>query len=110
MFIEKAILLAYAVTIVSETAIIIAIQKPNKLWQWILGIVLINSLTHPIAIYFLHIQNAPYIFVELGVFILEGIWYNLAFQVGWKKSFAISTIANIFSILVGIGIRFLFRL
>jgi len=110
MFIEKAILLAYAVTIISETAIIIAIQKPKELWQWIFGIILINSLTHPIAIYFLHIQNAPYIFVELGVLILEAIWYNLAFQVSWKKSFAISAVANIFSILVGIGIRFLFGL
>jgi len=61
MFIEDAILLAYAVTIVSETGIIIAIQKPKKLWQWILGIVLINSLTHPnCSIFFTHTKNLIY--------------------------------------------------
>ena len=105
MFIETAILLAYTVTVVSETAIILVIQKPKNIWWWILGIVLINSLTHPIVIYLLQIQKASYILVELSVCIVEAIWYNLAFQLGWKKSLTISVIANIFSILVGIGIR-----
>ncbi len=110
MSVETTILLAYAITVVSETAIILVVQKPKNIWRWILGIVLINSLTHPIAIYFLHIQNAPYILVELSVFIFEAFWYNLAFQLGWKRSLAISAIANAFSILAGIGIRTLLSL
>lgn len=108
MFIEQAILLAYAVTIISETLFILAIQRPKNVLQWIIGIVLINSLTHPIAIYFLHVQNAPYVPVEIGVFIIEALWYLMAFEVTWKRAFCLSLFANIFSIISGIAIRFLF--
>jgi hypothetical protein len=109
MFIEQAILLAYAITIVSETIIILAIQRPKNVLQWIIGIVLINSLTHPIAIYFLHIQNTPYVPVEIGVLIVETLWYLIAFKITWKRAFYLSLFANIFSIISGIAIRFLFH-
>lgn len=108
MFIEHAILLAYAITIVSETIIILAIQRPKNVLQWILGIVLINSFTHPIAIYFLHIKNTSYALVEIGVLIVEALWYLLAFKLTWKRAFFLSLFANVFSIISGIAIRFLF--
>lgn len=107
---EKSILLAYIITLISEIVIILSIQKPKKIWQWVLVIVLINSFTHPIAIYFLHVQNVPYIVVELGVFIIESIWYKFVFHLSWKRSVVLSAIANLFSILVGIVIRFLLGL
>lgn len=108
MFIEYAIFLAYAVTIISETCIILVIQRPLKIWQWVFAIFLINSFTHPIAIYLLRIKNLPYIPVELGVFAIEFFWYWVALKISWKRSFILSGTANAFSILVGIGVRFLF--
>lgn len=110
MFIESAILLAYAVTIVSEEVIILAIQQPSKIWQWIIAALLANSLTHPLAIYFLRVQNAPYILVELGVLIVEMLWYKLAFKLNWRRALIISGAANIFSIFSGFAIRLLFSL
>lgn len=110
MVTPNAILLAYAVTICSEIVLILALQRLKNVWRWLVGVVLINSFTHPIAIYLLHIQNANYVLVELGVLVLEAIWYKAAFQGGWKRSFTLSGVANISSILVGIGIRSLFGL
>jgi hypothetical protein len=110
MFIENAILLAYATTIISEIAIILAVQRPRKIWQWIIAIFLVNSLTHPLVVYFLRVQNAPYIPVEFGVFLTEMIWYKLAFNLNWKRSMIVSGTANMFSIFVGFGIRLLFGL
>jgi hypothetical protein len=110
MFIENAILLAYATTIISEIVIILAIQRPREIWQWVVAIFLINSLTHPLVIYFLRVQNAPYIPVEFGVFLIEMIWYKLAFNLNWKRSLVVSGIANVFSIFVGVGARLLFGL
>lgn len=110
MFFARVIFFAYTITVISEIAIILVIQKPQKFWQWILGIFLINSFTHPIAIYLLHMQNINYILVELGVLVIEAIWYTLAFQVSWRRAFILSAAANIFSILVGSGARFLFDL
>jgi len=110
MFIENAILLAYATTIISEITIILAIQHPREIWEWIVAIFLINSLTHPLAIYFLRVQNAPYILVEFGIFLIEMIWYKLAFNLNWKRSLIVSGIANVFSIFVGVGVRLLFGL
>lgn len=110
MFIEEAILLAFAITIISEVAIIIVIQRPTEIWQWILAIFLINSLTHPLVMYLLRVQKVPYVPVEFGIFIIEMVWYRLIFKLKWKRSLILSGIANIASILVGIGVRFLFSL
>mgnify|MGYP001559929288 FL=1 len=110
MFIENAIFLAYATTIVSEITIILAIQRPREIWQWIVAIFLINSLTHPLVIYLLRVQGAPYVPVEFGTFLTEMIWYKLAFNLNWKRSMIVSGIANAFSIIVGVGIRLLFGL
>lgn len=107
MFIEDAILLAYAITVISETIIILTIQQPKEVLWWIFGVFLINSLTHPFVIYFLHVENLSlsYIPVELGVFAVEAFWYRLAFSISWKRSLVISGVANTFSIFVGFGIR-----
>lgn len=110
MFIEEAILLSYIITVFSETVIILFLQRPVKICQWILAIFLINSLTHPLTIYFINIQNTLYIPIEIGVFIVEMIWYKLAFKLKWKRSLIISGIANIFSILVGMSIKSVFGL
>ncbi len=110
MFIEQTILLTYAVTILSETAIIFIIQRPQKLWQWVIGVFLVNSLTHPIVIYLLHIRNTPYVFVELGVIVIELILYRFLFKINWTRAGALSVIANLSSILVGVGVRFLVNL
>jgi len=110
MFIENAILLAYATTIISEVAIIIAIQRPKEIWQWIIAIFLINSLTHPLVIYSLRVRSAPYIPVEVGVFLIEMVLYKFVLDLNWKRSAIVSGIANAFSIFVGIGIRLLFGL
>ena len=110
MFIENAILLAYATTITSEIAIVLAIQRPKEILQWIVAIFLINSLTHPIIIYLLRVQNAPYIPVEFGIFLKEMIWYKFAFSLNWRRSLIVSGIANIFSIFVGVCVRLLFGL
>jgi len=114
MLIEQAILQAYITTVVSEIIIIIiiilAIQRPKKIWQWILAIILINSITHPFAMYFLHVKMLPYFFVEFLVFLVEMLWYLLAFKTSWQKSFALSLTANMFSIVIGITIRFILGL
>lgn len=110
MFVEVSILLAFAITIVSEITIIIAIQRPVKIWQWVTAILLVNSLTHPLVIYLLYVQDMPYIPVELGVFVFEMIWYGVAFKLNWRRSLVLSGTANLFSIFVGFGIRFLFNL
>ena len=110
MFIENAILLAYATTVISEIAIILALQRPKEIWQWIIAIFLINSLTHPLVIYLLRVQNAPYIPVEFGACIVEMIWFRFAFKLSWKRSFIISGIANLFSIFTGIAVRLLLGL
>ncbi len=106
MYVEQAILYAYLITILSEIVIILLVERPKNILKWAIGIFLINSLTHPLAIYFLHVQNTSYLLVEVGVFIVEAVWYILAFQINWQRSFLLSGIANIFSILIGIGIRF----
>jgi hypothetical protein len=110
MFIENAILLAFVTTIISEVVIILTIQHPKMIWRWIFAVLLINSLTHPLVIYFLRVQDAPYIPIELGVFLIEMIWYKLSFNLSWKRAIIISGIANIFSILTGVGIRLLIAL
>lgn len=107
---EKSILLAYVITVISETIIILLVQKPKNIWIWILSIFLINSFTHPIAIYLFHIQNVSYFIVEFGVIITELICYKLIFNLSWKRAFIISSIANIFSILAGFTIRLLLGL
>jgi hypothetical protein len=110
MFFEKAILLAYCTTVVSETVVIVALQRAVNMWQWIIAILLINSLTHPLVIYFLYIQNTPYVLVELGAFVVEMFWYKLVFTLSWKRSALISGVANISSVFAGVIIRFLLGL
>lgn len=110
MPVENSILLSYAITIVSETAIILSLWRPPMFWRWTAAILLINSLTQPIAVYFILIQNAPYALVEGGVFIAEALWYRLALPAGWRRSLVISATANLFSIFAGALLRFLFRL
>lgn len=110
MFFESAIILAYTVTIISETAITLFVARPKHIWQWILAVILVNSFTHPIALYLLHIQNAPYLLVEIGVCIVEALWYMAAFRKSAPQAILISFLANIFSILMGIALRLLLDL
>ncbi len=110
MFFESAILLAYVVTLVSETALVLAIVRLKKVGQSIIAIVLINSFTHPVALYLLHIQNAPYLLVEIGVCVVEALWYVVAFRKSAPQAILISFLANIFSILMGIALRLLLDL
>jgi len=107
--IESSILISYAVTIISETAIILTIQRPKQIWQWIAGIILINSLTQPIAVYLILIWNISRIAVEFGVFAIEAIWYWLAFRISPRRALVISATANLVSIFTGFSIRLLFK-
>jgi hypothetical protein len=102
---EKIVLFAFLITILSEVFIILLIQKPRNFWNWILTIIFINSFTHPVVMYFLHVKNSSYFLAELGVFIIESILYKIILKLNWKKAILLSGIANIFSILLGLIIR-----
>ncbi len=102
---EKIVFLAYLITIISEVFVILLIQKPKNVWRWIMVILLINSFTHPLVMYFLHIVNTPYILVETTVFTVETIFLKFLLEVNFKRAIILSLIANISSILVGLIIR-----
>jgi hypothetical protein len=102
----NVIFLAYLVTIVSETMVLLVWQRPRELWWWMTGIVLVNSFTHPIAIYLIQIKGASFFLVEIGVFITEAIWYKFAFSQNFKHALTLSAVANITSIATGILIRY----
>jgi hypothetical protein len=108
MSFEEVTLLAYIITIVSETVAILLIQKPKNILFWFFTVVLINSFTHPIVMYLLHIKDFFYVPVEAGVIIIEALWYFLAFKINWRRALILSLIANIASIFFGFAIRFLF--
>ncbi|MBP8617767.1 MAG: hypothetical protein KBI15_00830 [Candidatus Pacebacteria bacterium] len=109
MFIEDAILRAYAITIISEIIVILAIRRPTRIWQWVVAIFLINSITHPLTICLLRVYNIAYLPVEIGVFIIEMVWYKLVFKLNWKDSAIISGLANLCSIFSGRALRSILR-
>lgn len=110
MFIENAILLAYVTTIISETSIVLALQRPKEVSRWIIAILLINSFTHPFVSYLLQVQDASFVLVEFGVFTVEMLWYRAALNLSWRRSIIVSGLANVFSIFVGFVLRALFGL
>jgi hypothetical protein len=104
---EQEILKAFFITQISELVIILLVQKPKNIIKWIIAIIAINALTHPIAIFLLHWLNYSFLYVELGVLITEMVCYKTIFSLSWKRSFIISLLANIFSITVGYLFRYL---
>lgn len=105
MTIEQEIFLAFIITLVTETTLILAIQKPGDWQKWIAWILLINCFTHPIVIYLLHFQNWPYLLVETGVFLAEAVWYKKFFSISPKRAMILSLLANIVSIFSGMVVR-----
>ena len=105
MSFSSVLFLAYVVTIVSETIAILILQKPKDVWQWMAGVILINSFTQPIAIYFIQIECNSFFLVEAGVFIVEASWYKIAFAQKWGRALVLSFVANIASIATGILVR-----
>lgn len=99
-------LTAFAITVVSEAVVILAIQRPKNIWFWLVGIMLIHCLTHPLTIYAIHVQGLSYFLVEFWVLVVEAIWYFVVFKLTWRKAFVLSLCANIASILVGMIVRF----
>ncbi|MFA5828687.1 MAG: hypothetical protein WC841_05015 [Candidatus Shapirobacteria bacterium] len=102
---EQEIFLAFAITLVTELTLILAIQRPGDWQKWIAGILLINCFTHPIVIYLLHFQNWPYLLVEAGVILTEAVWYRKFFSISPRRAMLVSFVANIFSIFMGMVAR-----
>lgn len=108
MFIDNAILLSYLTTICTEAVAVLIIQKFKNISKWLLSVILINSFTHPIAIYLLKFLNFNYFLTEFGVFIIELLFYHYVTKMWWKKAFVVSLLANTSSIVGGIIIRSVF--
>ena len=64
-------------------------------------VLLINLFSWPLANW---IYGFWYnlLFIELGVFFIEGVLIMLLFELNWKKAFIISFVANFVSALVGL--------
>ncbi len=102
----NAVSQAFLITLIAEVLVILCSRKVSGWFGWLLAVILINSFTHPIVIYLLHVLGAPYVVVEFGVIIFEALWYSLAFSLSLRKSFVLSGVANLSSILAGVLVRF----
>jgi hypothetical protein len=55
--------------------------------------------------YFLRVRDAGYVLVEVAVFLIEALFYRLAFGTRWSRSFVLSLAANLSFVLAGILVR-----
>ena len=73
----------------------------KKYFRTAFYVLLINLFTWPLANLAYGFWNHLF-FIEIGVFIVEGFLILLLFNLGWKKAFLISFIANLISAVVGL--------
>lgn len=103
---ENVIIQAYLTTIISEVSVVyLFLHKKRKAHLILIVCFLANTFTHPLVIYFDHIQNISFLIVEIGAFVVEAIIYKYLLNLKWNEALMISLIANILSILIGIFIR-----
>lgn len=105
MYIINSILLAFLVTLISETLVIILLFKPKQKLEWIGVIIAANCITHPLVILSLQVFDFPYLIVEIFAILIEALIYKLTLGLTWKKALFISLIANLVSILTGFVVR-----
>ncbi len=105
MSIDQVIISSFLITIATETAVILGIQKFKNVLKWSFYVILINNLTHPIAIYLIQFLNINYFVTEILVIVVESLFYKYICNIKWKTSIIFSLIANVLSVLSGIICR-----
>jgi len=88
------------------------LEMPIVLWffkkQWKLALpigILLNLFTWPLLHLLLQQTTIGVNWLELGVFIVEGLGYWIFLQCGWKKGLGVALLANGFSYGAGILIN-----
>lgn len=76
-------------------------QKPLKI---LLYTILINCLTLPLATMGYHYLISNLILIEILVIITETLLIRLLFEIGYKRAFTVSLVANLVSAVVGLWI------
>jgi len=105
MSIDQVIISSFLVTILTETGIILTIQKYKNIIKWSFFVVLINSLTQPVAIYMIQILDISYFVTEILVIVVETVFYKYICDIKWKTAIMYSLVANVLSILLGVIFR-----
>lgn len=101
---EISAIYSFLITVISEVVIVLGLFRIPNYKKQILVVILVNCITHPVALYFIHIKNYNLMLVELCVFLIEGFLYWYILNMSTKKSFQISFFANMGSFIIGMVI------
>lgn len=99
---ENNVLYSFVITVTTEILIISLINLSRNNLKQILVIILVNCITHPLALYFVYIKKYGIPIVEICVFWVEGFLYIYLLNLTPKRAFIVSFLANIGSVVIGI--------
>jgi hypothetical protein len=94
-------LAAFGLTILVECAVLALMQR-RDLRRVVLAAILVNACTEPMASLLYQYGVAPWLLIEVAVFLIETQLYRLILSVGWGRACVLSLLANAASALVGV--------
>lgn len=97
----RSLVLALVLTILIEYALLLVLVRKDAL-RLLWYSILINSFTNPLLNF-----SYNYVFhelypLEIAVAVIEGILIRYLLETGYKRAFAISFVANLASLLIGL--------
>lgn len=102
MWFENSSLYSLIITIISELVVLVMIVRGKPLYVVIMYSLLVNSITHPLVFYFVHICNVPLLLAEIVVMSVEALMYRYLLNTKLLNACILSLCANMASIVVGI--------
>lgn len=90
---------ALALTLVFEVPVMLWLARAQAVWRVLLVAVAASCLTHPLAWRIASVLSPVEYpvgiwLIELGVVLVEGLWYQFWLRAGWAKSLGWSLLAN----------------
>jgi hypothetical protein len=90
-----------AVTLASESVVVLVMLWKKGLVKVLVAAVLVNLLSHPLGAYLYYVQGIPFWTVEVLVILLEAVAYRLVLTKHTSTALVVSIVANLTSIAVG---------